>query len=270
MLNDLKKTEPGYEEAGGLSRNMLKLIAIFFIVTGHFILYTRTTFGFQDKWMAYLGTSCFIGPPIFMFFIAEGFIHTRSRKRYGTRLLVFALITQIAFAITTSEGNPGFNIRRFFLEWNVFFMLFLGFIDLYILSSARKVPVKCLLILLTLILSFSMSTEWAVFGQLMIIAFYLLREHKVLKFLTASALCYLTLVFGDCLPTGDFTVNWYTPGIFKWFLFGVVGIALVCFFYHGKNGRKSTFMKYFFYITYPLHLLIIDVVIIVQKIATQT
>lgn len=253
------------ESAKGLDRNTLKSIAIFFFVVGHFIIYTWSTLGFHGKPLAYLGLSCFIGPPIFMFFIAEGFRYTSSRKKYGTRLLIFALITQLIFAINTNEGIWLFQSHRFLLEWNVFFALFLGFIDLCIIASTLNAPVKTILVCLTLILSYVTATEWAVFGQLIIIVFHCLREHKLIKFLSASALLYLSFVFSDCLPGGSFTVSWYSPGMLKQFLFCTIGTALVCFLYQGRNKRKNTFVKYFFYIAYPLHLLIIDLVIFIAK-----
>ena len=245
----------------GLSRNCLKLIAIGFITVGHFILYCWSALDFEGPVLAHIGISCFIGPPIFMFFISEGFHYTSSRKRYGIRLLIFALITQVIFAISTRNGSWEFNFHSFLLEWNVFFALFIGFLDLCILYSHLKAPVKTLLVCLTLILSYVTATEWAVFGPLMIIAFHSLREHKILRFPAETALCYLTFAFGDCLPGGGFTINWFNLGLLKELIFCMIGIALVSFFYKGRNGRKSAFMKYFFYIAYPLHLLIIDLVI---------
>ena len=121
-----------------------------------FFLYTFSTtrcFGVGKPWVGFMMMVCFIGPPIFMFFISEGFIHTSSRKRYGTRLLIFALITQIAFSITTT-GGWGFSFKTFFFNWNVFFALFLGFIDLCIIESRQKPAVKVIGILATLLLSY--------------------------------------------------------------------------------------------------------------------
>ena len=61
----------------GLSRNVLKIIAIVSIIIGHFFLFTLGTFkGFGlsgTLLLILLMEVCFIGPPIFMFFISEGF-----------------------------------------------------------------------------------------------------------------------------------------------------------------------------------------------------
>lgn len=246
----------------GISRNVLKIIAIVTITIGHFFLYTFSTtrcFGVGKPWVGFMMMVCFIGPPIFMFFISEGFIHTSSRKRYGTRLLIFALITQIAFSITTT-GGWGFSFKTFFFNWNVFFALFLGFIDLCIIESRQKPAVKVIGILATLLLSYFTNTEWWVFGQLIIITHYMLRKHNVIRFIVAFLFFYLTFVFANCnFGSGFYPVIINTGMLYELF-YGAIGTALVCFFYHGKNGKKSKILQYFFYVFYPLHLILIDIV----------
>ena len=246
----------------GLSRNVLKIIAIVSIIIGHFFLYTFATFkGFGGSILIFLLiTVCYIGPPIFMFFISEGFQYTSSRKRYALRLGIFALITQVITAITV-KGGLGFDIRKFFLEWNVILALLLGFVDLCILNSEKNVPVKAAVILATISAGYFLSVEWGIFGQLIIIAFYFLREKRVLKFIVASLLVYLSLALAEILVFGGTLTLTYLNPVTVWYLiFGIIGIALVSFFYYGRNGKKNNFIKYSFYILYPLHLLLIDIV----------
>ena len=244
----------------GISRNLLKLIAIITITIGHFFLYTFTTFrafGLGKPWIGIACYVCFVGPPIFMFFISEGFQYTSSKIRYGKRLLIFALITQVAHAVTADQ-QLGFSFRIFFFEWNVFFTLLFGFIDLCILTSEKKWLVKITGVLAVLTLSYLMNTEWWVFGQLIIIAYYYLRKNRVLKFIVVSLLIYFMFVFSDCNFGGDFVVCFYARGMRYYMPFSVIGVALPSFFYKGKNGKKSKFLQYFFYVFYPLHLLLID------------
>ncbi|MBR4732902.1 MAG: hypothetical protein IK081_09070 [Lachnospiraceae bacterium] len=244
----------------GISRNLLKLIAIITITIGHFFLYTFTTFrafGLGKPWIGIACYVCFVGPPIFMFFISEGFQYTSSKIRYGKRLLIFALITQVAHAVT-ADSQLGFSFKTFFFEWNVFFTLLFGFIDLCILTSEKKWIVKITGVLAVLTLSYLMNTEWWVFGQLIIIAYYYLRKNRVLKFIVVSLLIYFMFVFSDCNFGGDFVVCFYTRGMRYYMPFSVIGVALPSFFYKGRNGKKSKFLQYFFYVFYPLHLLLID------------
>lgn len=248
------------EQSVGLNRNALKIIAMASVVIGHFLLFTWTTLGFHQRWLATIAISCFIGPPIFMFFIAEGFRYTHDKKKYGTRLLLFAVITQVAHSLSVVNGAWHFDVRTFFLQWNVFFSLFLGFLALCILNSELKPYLKGILTFATVALSYVMTAEWGVFGPLMIISYYYLREHKVRKFLVAALCSYSTFLFGDCFPGGGFTLFWGNKGLFKQVAFCLVGAALVCFFYNGKGGKKNAFWKYLFYIAYPLHLVIIQLV----------
>ena len=250
-----------------LSRNVLKLIAIVTITIGHFFLYTLMTlhgFGIGKPWLGILCYICFVGPPIFMFFISEGFQYTSSKLRYGRRLFIFALITQVAHAITTYQGL-GFSFNTFFFEWNVFFALLLGFLDLCILNSEWKWAIKISAVIATLLLSYVTNTEWWIFGQLIIILFYYLRNHQLLKFICVTVCFYLTFVLGDCNLGGDFEVAFFTKTMYYILPAGMAGIALVCFCYHGRNGKKSNFLKYFFYVFYPLHLVLIDIVILFAR-----
>lgn len=247
----------------GLSRNTLKVIAIVTIIIGHFFLYTLATFrgfGLDRTLKMILMSVCFVGPPIFMFFISEGFRYTSSKKRYALRLLVFALITQAAHSVT-AKGGLGFDVKGFFLDWNVILALLLGFLDLCVIESEQKPAVKVLGILALLSVGYFTRCEWGVFGQLMIMSFHLMREKKAAKFLTVSVLMILSFVLGDIFAFGgSFQLMWLTALSWMDIAFGIVGTALVCFLYHGKNGRKSKFIQYSFYTLYPLHLLIIAAV----------
>ena len=117
----------------------------------------------------------------------------------------------------------------------------------------------------TLALTFFTATEWGVFGQLIIIAYYYLREHRVLKFIVVSALNYATFVCSDCLFGGSFRLSFWSKNMPYILTFGMIGIALVSFFYYGKNGKKNKFLQYFFYVFYPLHLLLIDIVLLIAN-----
>ena len=248
----------------GISRNLLKMIAITTITVGHFFLYTfskHRCFGASGVMIGLMTMVCFIGPPIFMFFIAEGFRYTSSKMRYGRRLLIFSLITQLIFAVTTADGL-GFDVMRFFFAWNVFFALFIGFLDLCILNSKMKLPVRILLVAATLALTYFLSAEWMVFGPLMIIAFYYLKDRKIIAFIVAELLVYLTFFFADCGLDGSFQLNFLSNQMKYILPYSAIGIFLVLFLYKGRNGKKNKFIQYFFYVFYPLHLLLIDLVLL--------
>lgn len=70
-----------------------------------------------------------MGFPIFCFLLIEGFLHTRSRLKYGRNLLLFALISEVPFdlAITRGMGDvPMIGGVLYPYYQNVFFTLFIG------------------------------------------------------------------------------------------------------------------------------------------------
>lgn len=88
---------------------------------------------------AYIGSFSFfnligrIAFPIFAFQISEGFIHTKSIKKYFLRLGIFALISQIPFWLFAHKFL-GTND----LSLNVFFTLFLGLLGIYLYDYIVK------------------------------------------------------------------------------------------------------------------------------------
>ena len=66
------------------------------------------------------------------YFLVEGYGYTRSKEKYGKRLLLFALISEIPFCLAfTEEGTISF------VSMNMLFTLFLCFLILY---AMEKIP----------------------------------------------------------------------------------------------------------------------------------
>ena len=225
-----------------LDRSTLKIMALAAMTIGHFFLYTLKEIrclGLGRPWSRLLCYSAFLAPPVFFFFIAEGFRYTHSRRAYAVRLLIFAVITQIAGNLWFGSG---LDIKGLFSIGNVFFTLLFGFLDLCILHSDLKLPLKLLGVAFLLALSLLMDCEWRITGQLIILAFYYLGKKPWLN-LTVFALL-IVLDFG----TGNLTMLFFL----------MLAAVLVLFCYNGEKGKGSQFLKYFFYAFYPLHLLAIN------------
>lgn len=80
-----------------------------------------------------IGTIAF---PLFCFLLAEGFQHTRSKKRYIGLMLAFALISEVPFDIGFFSAYSRMeDTFPFYLKYqNVFFTLFLGLLTLVCLE----------------------------------------------------------------------------------------------------------------------------------------
>lgn len=175
-------------------------------------------------WLRCLGRIAF---PIFCFLIVEGFFHTHDVRWYMGRLGVFALISEIPYDLAF-RGVP--------LEYahqNVFFTLLIGIGMMVLLERNREWPVKAVILLLAMWLAVLIRSDYNFRGVLLIFVFYIFHESRWLA-VTAGGLW-----------------NFLYQGVIqKYGVLSVLPLAL----YNGERGRK---MKYFFYIFYPAHLLLL-------------
>ena len=175
-------------------------------------------------WLRCLGRIAF---PIFCFLIVEGFFHTHDVRRYMGRLGVFALISEIPYDLAF-RGVP--------LEYahqNVFFTLLIGIGMMILLERNREWPVKAVILLLAMWLAVLIRSDYNFRGVLLIFVFYIFHESRWLA-----------------VTAGGFWNFLYQGVIQKYGVLSVLPLAL----YNGERGRK---MKYFFYIFYPAHLLLL-------------
>ncbi len=126
----------------GFNGNQLKLIAVISMLVDHmaylFIGVGMLTPALQAgeevpalfllyRVLRAIGRMAF---PVFCFLLVEGFLHTKSRRRYAIRLGIFSLISEIPFDLLTSG-------TRLFVDWssrNVMITLFLGLLMMEVLE----------------------------------------------------------------------------------------------------------------------------------------
>ena len=159
--------------------------------------------------------------------IVEGLFHTHDVRRYMGRLGVFALISEIPYDLAF-RGVP--------LEYahqNVFFTLLIGIGMVVLLERNRERPVKAVILLLAMWLAVLIRSDYNFRGVLLIFVFYIFHESRWLA-----------------VTAGGFWNFLYQGVIQKYGVLSVLPLAL----YNGERGRK---MKYFFYIFYPAHLLLL-------------
>lgn len=204
----------------GLTSFQLKMIAIAAMLIDHIgaVLYP------EIPGLRCIGRLSF---PIFCFLLAEGFCHTGNIKQYLMRLGIFAVLSEIPYDLALRK-------RLFVLEkQNVFFTLFLGLCMLWGISMTKIYVEKILLIIIVMWLAEFLHTDYGFRGILLIGLFYLVRENRTLTVFTGALW------------------NFYSVSrIQYWGSFSSILIGLY-------NGQKGKNIKYFFYLFYPLHLLIL-------------
>ena len=153
------------------------------------------------------------------------------------RLGGFALISEVPYDLAFHEKvvDP--------TQQNVFFTLLLGVVLMYVLERSRELPLKALEILMVMSAADLLRTDYGFKGILLIAVFYLLRENLWLKTV--------------CAALWNFLWNGSIQG------YGALAVIPIVM-YNGERGRK---MKYFFYVFYPAHLLVL---FLVNQLLRQT
>ena len=244
-----------------INRDLLKWIALFFMGIGHFLLYTFEEFhyfglhGFIFKFFIMME---YIAPPVFFFFISEGYRYTHSKKNYFIRLLVMTLVTQIPYVLfhTYDQNHKiSFDFLMFLTNWNVIATLLLGFVSIAIWDSSKHPVLKVVGILLCC--SAGYFTEWSFWGVLFILLLYIFRERPWIRFAVYESLMLVYVLY----------MSGFSIFGFHWLLFMVFSlpIIIITLFYNGKKGHFPKLSKYFFYFFYPAHLLLIYIVKILYK-----
>ncbi len=264
-----------------LNSDMLKVIAIVTMVIDHIgasfietVLLSGSADNFQvlheiDGVLRSIGRTAF---PIFAFLLVEGFFHTRNRTGYLGRLVLFTALSEIPFDLA-------FYGRLFYKDsQNVFWTLVIGFLVLegfeslyekyelrrkYIVETREwmngtggksgislqwMAPVYtgfliCLAALFTFVgmtAAAFFRTDYNIYGVLLIVLFYIGRRAGI-----HPLLCCI----GGYL-------------LFLWEPYSIGGFLLILF-YNGERKWRGRGLQYFFYLFYPVHLLILGLIRVV-------
>lgn len=254
-----------------MSTFVLKIIAVVTMLIDHVgaILISPV-----DYPLAFVIARCIgrISLPLFLFLIVEGFYHTSNVQNYMKRLAIFAFISEIPYDLafynyhfgtefiddfrSVFEGGYhderlGTLLKNLFSYQNVFITLLLGLFLLYIMNTVEKKYknnmaannlINGLLTIAFCIICSLVRADYGLAGILMLVAFYLFRSSKILIGLS------LFIVNGTIV--GSVTTENLLAAIP---VFATLAIIPIIFY----NEYKGKDIKYFFYIFYPLHLVLL-------------
>lgn len=184
--------------------------------------------------------------PIMSFFIAEGFRHTRNRKKYFSRLAGFAILAQ-PFYFVLAFGRLPRNIFELLLNWNVMFTLAVALLVLILLTT-EKLGQTMRLIAAAVCISFAQCGDWSYLIPTWTLLFFFFskdfRKTAVL-FIAASVILQTIIYMKHADSFAAFSFQYGT-------LLALIPLRL----YNGKRGgeKHKALNRWLFYIYYPLHM----------------
>lgn len=231
----------------GLNRTQLKLIAICAMVCDH------VAWGFVEFWSPLGQIMHVIGRltiPIMCFFVAEGFRHTSSRKIYIERFALFCIVTMIPFYLFFGEM---YEYRQ-----NIIFDYMLGAMLLAVLESKKlKIWLKILMGAILFGIS-AFVGGWVIMPMLYILVFYYVKGFKKQAIwvtgltVTLEIFLIVAMSLNHIWHFSHYDWPWYD----KLYFLGFIIPLLFLRHYNGEKG-KAIGGKYFFYIFYPAHFLVL-------------
>ena len=230
-----------------LNSNHLKIIAIIAMTIDHIadLLFPGMPNSILSNVFHIIGR---ITAPIMFFFICEGFKYTKDLKKYILRLLLFSIISHFAYCFAFGINYIPFSTGNIFNQTSIMWTLLWSVVALYIVYGDNKLKEWhkwCLVILLNLI---TFPSDWSSIGLMIVLSMYSCRGNlnKQMKNMIFWMFIYALVSF-----------------VFVNKVYGVIQLFIILVYpllkcYDGSKGNVK-WLKWFFYVYYPLHLIVIGI-----------
>ena len=210
-----------------------------------------------QEWLTCVGRLAF---PMFAFMAVEGYFHTRSFKRYALRMLVFALLSEIPFDLM--YGGAWF----YPVHQNVIWTLLIGLLGIRAMEAVREKGKTWLYVLTCVgvtVLSAALGTlgmvDYYGAGVLTVFVFYFFHGREWWKLLGQILALYwinVRMLGGQVYPM---TILGMDVELSQQ---GLALLALVpIWLYRGRQGHHSKAFQYACYAFYPVHMLILALIL---------
>lgn len=232
----------------------LKILAMVCMVCSHM----SGTILWGEHWLDSIGRLAF---PIFAFLLVEGFRHTRNFKKYLTRMFVFALVTEIPFNLM-AEGGPLYPFHQNVLFTFCIALLMMDRIEKGKSASKPRYALRlAATVVIGYLLGFVTFVDYFGYGVLMVLVFYLFHDKAYGWLAELAAMVYINweMIGGLVFPT---TILGWEVDIPQQ---GFAVLALIpIWLYNGKRGPHSKGIQYACYAFYPVHMLVLWLLIQLQ------
>ena len=204
--------------------------------------------------------------PIFVFLIVNGFRHTSNRPRYALRLALFAVISQVPFALFCDQ-------KTYFSNGNVFVTLLICLLVLWATDALRRQKWLKWFSFLPSLAVFALyyfgllHSDYGSKAILMTMTFYLFEGKHILTAAGVLASVYngrlISLGFAALHLLQGRDVSLTPLSRWEWAQLCSLAALVPIFLYNGEKGRspKSPAAakggQLGFYLFYPVHLLLL-------------
>ena len=234
-----------------LNRDVIKYIAMVTMLLNHIATIFLKTGTLACEVFLALGYFTAIS---MIYFLVEGYHYTRSRKTYFFRLLIFAFISEIPYCIAFAEKG----IIEFY-GLNMFFTLCLCFGLIWVMENVSNKALRICAVIAAIVLSVPCS--WALLAPIFTMLFIWAgtsQAKKVKAFAVSIGLFAAFNLLGG-ISNFDIVTN-LLYAVLAMLGMGLSALCILCF-YNGKRMKSGqVFSKWFFYLFYPLHLLILGII----------
>lgn len=181
------------------------------------------------------------------YFLVEGYEYTRSKKKYGLRLFLFAVISQIPYQLAFQFGN-----------FNMLFTLFFCFL---ILAAMEKIHNHALQTTVVMLLVFITGfCDWSFLAGIFTVLFANYKDSRKKLIISYGFSFVLFALFNSmnyAAVPGYTMIQVIFHGVVAAIPLLVSGFVIL-YLYNGKRAEWGrTFSKWFFYLFYPGHLLVL-------------
>lgn len=236
-----------------LSAAALHILAMTFMLMDHL----WATLLPAQEWLTCVGRIAF---PIFAFMAVEGYFHTHNLKKYLLRMLIFAVISEVPFDLMYG-GTWFYPVHQ-----NVIWTLMMGLAGIHLMETVRKkkstfvyILVSAIVVILGGLLGTLSMVDYYGIGVLTVFIFYFFRGRKWWCLLGQMLALYwvnVELLGGLMYPIRLFGME------FELCQQGLALLALLpIWLYRGRQGYHSKPFQYFCYAFYPIHMLVIVLVL---------
>lgn len=241
-------------EKSGLSACSIKYFAVLAMLIDHIAWCFVDTASLLGTVMHIIGR---IAAPVMTYFLVEGYHHTRDVNKYILRLGIFAVLSNIPYiymeyGVLSPIVHSSTGSVRFIYYQGVLYTFFLTVLALKMvhspdMNSAAKLITVALFCLAALI------GDWYFFPIIWALLFDRYRGSftKQAQAFAISSLIMMTgyLILKKCFAS-------------ELFQYAVLLALIPLYYYNGNRGQLlgKNADKWFFYIFYPLHMLILGII----------